>query len=122
MLLEISPLKVTHHIFFLSSFYLSILLTFFLFALNTFSRLAIFTFICSIFQGTENAIQELQRSGSDMVKTATPASPESTARAIVIASARRDDEVYYPSGFIRAMVLFRSIFPQSVDSLMRLLI
>ncbi|CAG5114797.1 unnamed protein product [Candidula unifasciata] len=70
--------------------------------------------------GTESAIKELQNSGSDMMlRIVNPASPEDTARAIVAASARRDQELYYPSVTVRATVLLRSLFPQTIDAFMR---
>ncbi|BFZ14042.1 hypothetical protein BsWGS_17080 [Bradybaena similaris] len=72
--------------------------------------------------GTDNAIKELQNSGSGlMLKVVNPASPEDTARAIVTANARRDEELYYPSCSVRLMVLLRNAFPQTVDAFMRLL-
>lgn len=56
-----------------------------------------------------------------MLKVVQAASPEDTARAIVTANARRDDELYYPSCSVRLMVLLRSAFPQTIDAFMRLL-
>ncbi|KAH9508509.1 hypothetical protein Btru_055385 [Bulinus truncatus] len=72
--------------------------------------------MCTLgFIGTQNAIQQMQKSDHVEMPPITPASPSDTALAIVQASARRQDQLYYPFWSIASVNLLRNLYPPFMD-------
>ncbi|GFS23511.1 corticosteroid 11-beta-dehydrogenase isozyme 1, partial [Elysia marginata] len=70
--------------------------------------------------GTASALRGIQTAGQSRLQTwVKPAKPEDTARAIAVATATQQDELYYPWLDVRPLVILNSVWPGLVDSVMR---